>query len=258
LPPAFVRATAPRRQARRLQNLAKRHGQRTERQRRQLLRSAVRHVIVGNLDIEDANAFLRDLDIEPASGPGRVSFRVSASLAMVYEGAENNIGTFEYRLDEAQRGMRWTRLGGCPTGIAVARPTRPDLETLRRHTVVRADLRLTVTVPAYLSQHLDDTAAMLLDHDLPGLCDQGFVLRGDPTVWDTPPTRTVHVDTTDSGAYLALEDLDEGDYIDYPLELYPEPNETLKAFDPTTPWRLSDRLPADEADAENHIEDDDS
>jgi hypothetical protein len=234
---------------RRLRALARRHGATTEKQRRRLFDSVVRHVNAGIFSLDDANAFLQTLGIEPAAGPGQVSFRVPVAMAMIHEDAETDIGTFQYRLEEVR--MSWTRLDGYSNGFRIARPTRADVETARRHTVVATDLRLTVTVPAYSTrQQLVALATALLREDLPHLREDVDILD-EPTLGDTAPQCPGSPDDTDTGGDTGgdtgdgdgdgdgwachADEFDEGNYINYGLDT--EPDEAVDEFDPTRPWR---------------------
>ncbi len=244
---------------RRLRALARHHGSTTERQRRRLFDSVVRHVNAGSFNLDDANAFLQTLGIEQAAGPGQVSFRVPVAMAMIHEDAETDIGTFQYRLEEVR--MSWTRLDGYPSGFRIARPTRADVETARRHTVVATDLRLTVTVPAYsTTQQLVALAAALLREDLPHLREDVDILD-EPTVWDIAPQCPGSPDDTDSddsgdgdgdggGWDYHADEFDEGNYINYGLDT--EPDEAADEFDPTGSWRPREIFDGDDETGDGH------
>jgi len=246
--------------ARCLRNLARRHGSRTDKQRRRLFDSVVRHVNAGDVDLDEANAFLHSLGIGQAAGPGEVSFRVPVAMAMIHEDAENDVGTFQYHLEEHERCMRYTRLDGYPNGFRVARPSRADIDTGRRHTIVSTDLRLTVTVPAYTDdQPLIAMATAMLCDDLTCLPDDVDIVD-EPSVWDLPPTTPGgHADTeraqdvAGGWAYQA-DELDEGNYINYGLDV--DHDETADEFDHTRSPRPRDPFAAHGEDSEDDETDD--
>jgi hypothetical protein len=149
-----------------LRALVRRHGHHTERQRANLLRSVLRHVIAGTVNLEDANEMLTRLGLHQLRGPGQVSFRLGVAMRVVHEDDETDAAMLRCQLDEAPRGWHVTRLAGVLNRVRVS-PPRFAAATGRRHTVVSADLRSTVTVPAYMSEdHLAAVATVLLYDDL--------------------------------------------------------------------------------------------
>jgi hypothetical protein len=89
-------------------------------------------------------------------------------------------------LEETQRALRYTRLDGYPDGFHVARPSRADIDTGRRPTVVFTILWLTVAVTAYTdAQHFLAVATARLRADLTRVREEFDIL-------DEPASATLH------------------------------------------------------------------
>lgn len=212
-----------------LHALARRHGSATEHQRRRLLDAIVLHTNGGGIDRDDANTFLQSLGIGPLNGPGRVTFRLPVAMAMIHEDFETDVGTFQYQLEEALLNCT-ARLAGYLGGIRIARPTPANSEDGRRHTLVSTDLLLSVNISAYTTvRHLVGLATAMLRENLSRLeADVGIL--DEPTVHDIGPGRPSghdqHAGTLDTDADALddpavgyrMEELDDGNYINYPLD----------------------------------------
>lgn len=202
---------------------ARRHGPITA-ALRLLLSAVARDVVEGTVGLAEANRFLTGLGCDPLHGPTRVTFLVPVAQAMIHEDAATDIGELRAGLDQAQRFMRWTRLGGYPRGFRLTRPSTADLYTARRHTVASTVVRVEVTVPGHhRGQRPDTVAAALLAEDLGHLHGRDIEVLADPQAWpDAPHTADPHpqpdVDQGGGWPYIPVDLPDDGDYLNYGLD----------------------------------------
>jgi hypothetical protein len=198
-----------------LQALVRRHGHHTARQRANLLDSMLRHVNAGHVNLDDVNGLLTLLDLEPLHGPGQVSFRLGVAMRVVHEDDETDAAMLRCRLDEVPWHWQQTTLAGFLHGVRVSLP-RAHAGTGRRHTVVSADLRLTVTVPAYTTEaHLVALATALLYDDLRlvteyvDITDAPTLLHVDEPV-DSPTADAPDIEEDGQGESEDTADADNG------------------------------------------------
>ena len=132
-----------------------------------LRRQVVGMINDGTITLEGGNALLKSFNVAPVKGGAQVSFRVSAEVRAFYDGLS---GTIEHAdatiMDELCR-LRWTSFEGCPEGYGIDEPAlSKGSRGGRRYGTVHTTLRLTVTVPAYEEDLLEQTAFDLLCQDL--------------------------------------------------------------------------------------------
>ena len=121
-----------------------------------------RLVIEGVLDPTDANQQLADLGIPALRGPRDAHFRVPATIHTRAAGPWRAIANSLATIRAECHPMRFTRFTGCPEGYGIDNPIPPGL----RYVTVHTDLRLTVTVAAFVEHQWWRTALALLETDL--------------------------------------------------------------------------------------------
>ena len=121
----------------------------------------------GTITLEGGNARLKSLNLAPVKGNARVSFRVSAQVRAFYDGPSRTIEHADATITDELRRLCWTSFEGCPEGYGIDEPApHKGSRGRRRYGTVHTTLRLTVTVPAYEEDLLEQTAFDLLYRDL--------------------------------------------------------------------------------------------
>jgi len=119
------------------------------------------------LDLHAGNTLLTAMGVGAVDGPAEVTFRVPAAVTAGCQGSaaaiRNALAIIRAEIDQA----RWTVFAGCPEGYGIDEPGPAHAPRPARRAVVHTDLRLTVTVAAYLDEDaLSQTALGLLRRDL--------------------------------------------------------------------------------------------
>lgn len=161
-PPATGRTTASPSPGRLALPLRRARATSRRRLRRVVAVDLARLVIEGVLDPTDANQRLVDLGIPALHGPRAAHFRVPATIHTRAAGPWRAIANSLNTIRAECHPMRFTRFTGCPEGYGIDNPVLPGL----RYVTVHADLRLTVTVPAFVEHQWWRTALALLETDL--------------------------------------------------------------------------------------------
>jgi len=161
------------------------------------------------LTVADSDALMDELD-QPRLKPARpATFAVPVAVPVPAD--TRPAAAMACLNDTMQRtvaAMAWTTPHDID-GYAIDAPHRPGSPARRPASagsdlvLVRANLRLTVTVAAYVLHHFADTVQKLLDEDLQHLRDAGV---------ETGPARRAA-----SPSDEALDDLDPANYVRYPL-----------------------------------------
>lgn len=119
------------------------------------------------LDLHAGNTLLTAMGAGTVNGPAEVTFRVPAAVTAGCQGPAaaicHALAIIRAETDQA----RWTVFAGCPDGYGIDEPGPAYPPHPARRAVVHTDLRLTVTVAAYLDEDaLSQTALGLLRQDL--------------------------------------------------------------------------------------------
>lgn len=119
------------------------------------------------LDLHAGNTLLTAMGVGTVNGPAEVTFRVPAAVTAGCQGPaaaiRHALAIIGAEIDQA----RWTVFAGCPEGYGIDEPGPAYPPRPVRRAVVHTDLRLTVTVAAYLDEDaLSQTALGLLRQDL--------------------------------------------------------------------------------------------
>ncbi len=216
LPTDVVAFVAPARSAT-VQGLARRHGHRTQRQRARLRESVQRHINARYLRLDEANAGLAMLGLDPLHGPGTVRFRLRVAMTVVHEDDETDAAMLCCALDEVR--LNWSRPVGVLGEVHVG-PPRPHHGSGRRRARTCADLLIAVTVRACPSEDALVAVATSLLYDDLSLLHQFLDIIDAPVVYDAGPSldtrqasSTIHDDRDDSDWYGGRFEAGDG-YLD--------------------------------------------
>jgi hypothetical protein len=128
----------------------------------------------GHLTLHAGNALLAEATQPPLNGNGQATYLVAIAVpAAADNGPAAAMKQFDDTVDRALRQMDWTIAAADPQGYAIDPPSPGPAAGGPGHSLVHADLRLTVTVPAYRKYQCRRVAAALLQRDLRHLCDLG-------------------------------------------------------------------------------------
>jgi len=187
----------------------------------------VTRVNSGRITFEAGDAWMDILAQPRLKGPRQATFSVPIAVQVT---ADTSPATAMAYLDDtvtkAIAQMAWTSAADSPDGHAIDPPHPPGRPPEFSHSTVHADLRLTVTVPAYLRYRFQSTARDLLQQDVQQLCQLGIQVgaarrhkNNDQTDddWSLRCGDDADIHDFETDVDDTFDDLDPAHYIDHPL-----------------------------------------
>lgn len=169
----------------------------------------------GRLTLQAGNALLAEAAQPPLNGNWQATYRVAIAVPAAADSRPAAaMKLLDDTVDHALQKMSWTVAAADPEGYAIDPPSPTPTAGGSGHSLVHADLRLTVTVPAYRKYQCRRAAAALLQTDLRHLYDLGAQVGR--------PQRCPAVD----------QDAEEQDwYAQHPRDLRTAPDDMLDDLD---------------------------